>query len=116
MQRENVELLEALQIEAPKQYFNDPLRLQVPYDYLAARLVKPPDCVVARVIAIMAIGALFAYPLIQGAAYLVYLRTYRLFSPEQPPPNSECQQGQPWTRWTPPPQGRYRPYQWQVTP
>ena len=64
MQKENTELMEALQLDAPTQYFNDPLRLQVPYDFLAARLVKPPDCVVARVIAIMAIGALFAYPFI----------------------------------------------------
>ena len=76
MQRGSNELMDALQhIESPMEYFNDPLRLQVPYEYLEARLIEPPDCIVAKVVAIASIGAIYAYPLAQGATYLLYLQT-----------------------------------------
>ena len=56
----------------------DPLRLTIPYQYLSARLFKPPDCYFGRWITIILLILIYLVPLCRGAAYLTYLRLFPL--------------------------------------
>ena len=56
----------------------DPLRLTIPYQYLSARLFKPPDCYFGRWITIISLILIYLVPLCRGAAYLTYLRLFPL--------------------------------------
>ena len=42
-----------------KLHFDDPLRLQVPYDYIRTQIPRPPDCFCARMVAILLIGSIY---------------------------------------------------------
>jgi hypothetical protein len=61
----------------------DPLRLNIPYQHLSARLFKPPDCYVGRWITFISIIMIYLVPLCRGAAHLTYLRLF-------PPPPTAC--------------------------
>ena len=48
----------------------DPLRLGIPYKYLSARVCKPPDCYLAKLLIILLLLCLYTVPLVRGATYL----------------------------------------------
>ena len=52
----------------------DPLQLAIPYKYLSARVCKPPDCYLAKLLTILLRLGLYAVPLVRGATYLSCLR------------------------------------------
>jgi hypothetical protein len=52
----------------------DPLRLAIPYEYLSARVCKPPDCYLAKLLTILLLLSLYTVPLVRGATYLSCLR------------------------------------------
>ena len=56
----------------------DPLRLAIPYAYLSARLFKPPDCSLARLLTILLLLGLYSVPLGRGALYLSSMRICNL--------------------------------------
>jgi len=56
----------------------DPLRLAIPYEYLSARLPKPPDCYLAKLLTILLLLGLYNVPLVRGATHLTCLRTRTL--------------------------------------
>ena len=55
----------------------DPLRLAIPYEYLPARIFKPPDCSLAKLLTILLLLGLYSVPLCRGALYLssMHVRT-----------------------------------------
>ena len=51
------DLIDAMRIASESlEYTDDPLRLQVPYDYIEERIKDPPDCLLARMAAMAAIS------------------------------------------------------------
>jgi len=56
----------------------DPLRLAIPYAYLSARLFKPPDCSLARLLTILLLLGLYSVPLGRGVLYLSSMRICNL--------------------------------------
>ena len=56
----------------------DPLRLAIPFEYLSARLFKPPDCSLARLLTILPLLSLYSVPLCRGALYLSSVRVRTL--------------------------------------
>ena len=78
-QQNNTEATDALEAASNILYFNDPLRLSVPYHYIARIKPEPPDCFLARLTALIAITSIFAIPLLRGTIYLTYLQFRRKF-------------------------------------
>ena len=56
----------------------DPLRLAIPYEHLSARLFKPPDCSLAKLLTILLLLGLYSVPLSRGALYLSSVRVRNL--------------------------------------
>jgi hypothetical protein len=56
----------------------DPLRLAIPYEYLSARLCKPPDCSLAKLLTLLLLLGLYSVPLCRGALYLSNMRVRTL--------------------------------------
>ena len=61
-------LIESAGLVLPRAW--DPLRLTIPYEFLSARLFKPPDCSLARLLTILLLLGLYSVPLCRGALYL----------------------------------------------
>jgi len=53
-------------------HFDDPLRLSVPYEYIAKRVIKPPDGLMYDLIAFAAIAFIFFRSILRGYIYLLY--------------------------------------------
>ena len=54
------DLIEAISFAAKSsQFSDDPLRLQVPYDYIEVRIPKPPDRITSDLIGIMGVACCF---------------------------------------------------------
>ena len=47
-------------------YIDDPLCLQVPYEYLKERIKEPPYCLIARLFAVVAIASCFVIPILKA--------------------------------------------------
>eukprot|EP00956_Cyclotella_meneghiniana_P013214 scaffold18927_cov47-Cyclotella_meneghiniana.AAC.2 len=60
-------------------YHDDPLRLKVPYEYLAQRLIKPPDGLLFDTLAFIAVVLTFLWPVICGYRRLLYVLIRRRF-------------------------------------
>ena len=59
--------LDAMRIASESlEYTDDPLRLQVPYDYIEARLKEPPDWLLARLAAMASISCCFVITVLQA--------------------------------------------------
>jgi hypothetical protein len=54
----NEKVHEALRVAASAIYFDDPLRMSIPYEYLAKRLPEPPDNAFMTGLAFIAIAAI----------------------------------------------------------
>ena len=69
----------ALLTAATSTTFNsdDPLCLQAPYECIALRMPKPPDCYGARLVAILLIFAVYSVPFSLGIFRLFYLRFFK---------------------------------------
>ena len=65
------------------EYIDDPLRLQVPYDYIEARLKEPPDCLLARLAAMAAISCCFVIPVLLALYWLLW-QVFRSLFHQQP--------------------------------
>jgi hypothetical protein len=57
----------------------DPLRLAIPYEYLSARVFKPPDCSLAKLLMILSPHGLYSVPLVRGTLHLSCLRLCTFF-------------------------------------
>ena len=54
------DLIEAISFATKSlQYFDDPIRLQVPYDYVEARIPKPPDCIMSELFGMISVACCF---------------------------------------------------------
>ena len=51
-------------LESPN-CIDDPLCLQVPYEYIKERIKEPPDCLIARLFAIVEIPSYFVIPILK---------------------------------------------------
>ena len=81
--REQV-LLDTMRIALESlEYTDDPLHLQIPYDYIEARLKEPPDCLLARLDAMAAISCCFVIPVLQ-ALYRLLWQVLRSLFHQQP--------------------------------
>jgi len=58
----------------------DPLRLTIPYEYLSARVPRPPDCYLAKLLAILLLLGLYSVPLVRGTAHISCLRLRALLT------------------------------------
>jgi hypothetical protein len=77
-QNQNVEG-SIVELAGPAQPWSwDPLRLAIPYEYLSARVCKPPDCCLAKLLTILLLLGLYTVPLVRGATYLSCLRIHTL--------------------------------------
>ena len=54
-------------------FIDDPLRITVPYEYIAKRQIKPPDGSLYDLIAFVALVLTFMWPILRGYAKLLYL-------------------------------------------
>ncbi len=57
----------------------DPLRLAIPNEYLLARVFKPPDCSLTKLLTILLLLGLYSVPLVRGTLHLSCLRLHTLF-------------------------------------
>ena len=57
----------------------DPLWLVIPYEYLSARVFKPPNCSFAKLLRILLLLGLYSVPLVRGTLYLSCLCLRTLF-------------------------------------
>ena len=80
-QRNNCEVSEPLaQASGPAQpKVWDPLRLAIPYEYLASKVFEPPECQLRRGLMIALIVLVYLVPLSRGLTYLAYLRARMSF-------------------------------------
>jgi len=78
-QKTNEDVRDALNTAARAQFYDDPLRLSVPYNYLAQALKEPPDGITKRVIAFTGITLIFLWPIIKGTVRLTLCRLTRFF-------------------------------------
>ena len=69
-------LLDAAGSSIPRVW--DPLCFAIPYQYLSAKVFKPPDCYIGRWITIILIIMIYMIPLCRGAVYLAYLWLFPL--------------------------------------
>ena len=60
------------------EYFDDPLYLQVPYEYVEARIIKPPACIIAKLFAIPILSSCFVIPILQALSWLILLMIRRV--------------------------------------
>ena len=58
-------------LEAMWLHFDDPLRLSVPYEYIAKRQIKPPDGLLYDIIAFLALVITFMRPILRGYVWLL---------------------------------------------
>ena len=54
-------------------YIDDPLCLQVTYDYLKEHINEPPDSLIARIFAVVAISSCFVIPILKALSWIFWI-------------------------------------------
>ena len=62
-----------------REYTDDSLRLQFPYNYIEARLKEPPNCLLAHLDAMSEISCCFVIPVLQALYWLLWQVLKSLF-------------------------------------
>ena len=94
-QTENQKVQEAIKVASNVIYFDDPLRLSVPYEYVAKRLPKPPDNNFLKCLACMTIVAIYLCYFVRICMEIFYKKLRVLISTSSSADQSKTNNGKP---------------------